>query len=232
MTPRAAVSNVAATEAAASATSLSTSGARPSGRCRAITEWNRKNSWCCRSVSELIDGSSLATSASCCRRTTAGGWARAAERWGQLSGQSISTNRWVPQHTGQMDVRSAGQSRRALRCSHRGQSIGPSLFDRIQNFSRRTYAESARRPARRRFVVNLSIFQHIRKNRGSQRAVTAVVIGKTSETGLIADVSAQRPQHNRHSMVGVSASSYGDVGHSNPSLPVGRLNAGRRVLRF
>jgi len=123
MTPRAAVSRVAATAAAACSMSSSTRRVNPCGVWRAIAEWNRKNNWCCRSVRCRIDGRSTATSRSCWRLTWAAGCSRAEERWGQSSGQSISTRRFVAQHTLQIVWPSAGQVRRALRCPQSGQVI-------------------------------------------------------------------------------------------------------------
>src|SRR5690242_17258287 len=113
---------VAAQAAAASATSSSVKRASPSGLDLATTDWKRKKSWCWRSVSPDMDGSSAATSTSCCRRTTAAGCSRDAARWGQSDGQSISTRRFVPQQTGQITRPSAGQLRLAFRVWQRGQA--------------------------------------------------------------------------------------------------------------
>src|SRR6188768_3923592 len=65
----------------------------------------------------------MAISRSCCRRTTAAGWVRDDERYSQSDVQLISTSRFEPQHTAQIDWFSAGQERRAFRCRQSGQVI-------------------------------------------------------------------------------------------------------------
>src|SRR6187402_3326757 len=148
---------VAAQEAAAWATSSSVSRASPSGRNFAITDWKRKKSWCWRSVRPLMLGSRTATSASCCRRTTAAGCSRDAARYGQSDGQSISISRLVPQQTEQIDRPRPGQLRFALRCWQRGQAIARKLYTPPQRRQRLNAHGSHSRQGYGRVSINLHI---------------------------------------------------------------------------
>src|SRR6266540_3896047 len=185
MTPRAAVSSVAATASAASATSASMSGWSSAGSYLTRKVATRKKSCDCRSPKSRMNCSSNPMSRCCCRTTMAGGCSRALASQVQSLGHGICTSRLVPQQTAQICLASAGHPRRARRVPQSGHSTAALLYNPRE--IRRTHRNApCSHPDRGCRAWTLSMREQVFRRESALEYFKELVDGALAHQGLAA----------------------------------------------